>query len=168
MDKAEEVASRLQSEEKLAVSIKEEESLDQYQAANQLELRFRERAVAHEHDQRVRPIAQRVRRGAQRARQIRRGVAALHDSALTPGALDTKTKELIAFAIAGSECCDGCIAAHAHAAVRHGATTQEAAEAIGVAILMTGGPGTIYGPRGFAAFQEFHAAAHPDGETVTE
>ena len=38
---------------------------------------------------------------------------------------------------------------------------QEAAEAIGVAILMTGGPATIYGPRGYAAFQEFHAAAHP-------
>jgi len=106
------------------------------------------------------------------ARELRRaipevfkGFAALHDSALSPGALDTKTKELIAFAIAVSECCDGCIAAHAHAAVRHGANPQEAAEAIGVAILMTGGPATIYGPRGYAAFQEFHAAAHPtDGE----
>ena len=91
---------------------------------------------------------------------VYQGFAALYHSALSPGALDTKTKELMAFAIAVSECCDGCIAAHAHAAVRHGATPQEAAEAIGVAILMTGGPGTIYGPRGFAAFQEFHAAAH--------
>ncbi len=93
--------------------------------------------------------------------EVYKGFAALHDSALSPGALDTKTKELMAFAIAVSECCDGCIAAHAHAAVRHGANPQEAAEAIGVAILMTGGPATIYGPRGYAAFQEFHAAAHP-------
>jgi AhpD family alkylhydroperoxidase len=90
-----------------------------------------------------------------------KGFAALHDSALTPGALDTKTKELIAFAIAVSEQCDGCIAAHAHAAVRHGATPQEAAETVGVAILMNGGPATIYGPRAFAAFREFYDSAHP-------
>lgn len=99
--------------------------------------------------------------------EVFKGFAALHDGALSPGALDTKTKELIAFAIAVSECCDGCIAAHAHAAVRHGANPQEAAEAIGVAILMTGGPATVYGPRGYAAFQEFHAAAHPaDSEAL--
>jgi hypothetical protein len=29
------------------------------------------------------------------------------------------------------------------------------AEALGVAIVMNGGPGTVYAPRGFAAFQEF-------------
>jgi AhpD family alkylhydroperoxidase len=93
--------------------------------------------------------------------EVYKGFGALHDTALAEGALDTKTKELIAFAIAVSECCDGCIAAHAHAAVRHGATLQEAAETIGVAILMNGGPATIYGPRAFAAFREFHAAMHP-------
>jgi AhpD family alkylhydroperoxidase len=92
--------------------------------------------------------------------EVYKGFAALRDNALSPGALDTKTKEPIAFAIAVSACCDGCIAAHAHAAVRHGANPQEAAEAIGGAILMTGGPATIYKPRGYAAFQEFHAAAH--------
>ena len=96
--------------------------------------------------------------------EVYKGFGALHDSALADGALDTKTKELIAFAIAVSECCDGCIAAHAHAAVRHGASLQEGAEAIGVAILMTGGPATVYGPRGYAAFQEFHAAMHPQVE----
>ena len=88
---------------------------------------------------------------------VYRGFAALHDAALVDGALDTKTKELIALAIAVSEECDGCIAAHAHAAAHHGASLQEAAEAIGVTILMNGGPATIYGPRAFAAFSEFHA-----------
>jgi hypothetical protein len=32
---------------------------------------------------------------------------------------------------------------------------EEAAEAIGVAVLMTGGPGTVHGPRALAAFKEF-------------
>ena len=85
------------------------------------------------------------------------GYKELHDSALAPGALDTKTKELIALAIAVSKECDGCIAAHAHAAVQHGASPAEAAEAIGVTFLMNGGPATVYGARAFDAFKEFYA-----------
>jgi AhpD family alkylhydroperoxidase len=88
--------------------------------------------------------------------QVYAGYKELHDSALAPGVLDTKTKELIALAIAVSKECDGCIAAHAHAAVHHGATPQEAAEAIGVTFLMNGGPATVYGARAFAAVQEFY------------
>ena len=77
-----------------------------------------------------------------------------------------RTKELIALAIAVSKECDGCIAAHAHAAVLHGATPAEAAEAIGVTFLMNGGPATVYGARAFAAFREFYAehAAQHDGQ----
>jgi len=71
-------------------------------------------------------------------------------------AMDAKTKELVALAIAVSKECDGCIAAHAHAAVQHGATPQEATEAFGVAFLMNGGPATVYGARAFAAFREFY------------
>lgn len=56
-----------------------------------------------------------------------------------------------------SKQCDGCIASHARGAARAGATLEEAAEAIGVAILMNGGPATVYGPRAYAAFSEFHA-----------
>jgi alkylhydroperoxidase/carboxymuconolactone decarboxylase family protein YurZ len=51
--------------------------------------------------------------------------------------------------------CDGCIASHARGAAKAGATTKEAAEAIGVAILMHGGPATVYGARAYAAFCEF-------------
>ena len=89
--------------------------------------------------------------------QVYAGYKDLHDSAMAPGILDTRTKELIALAIAVSKECDGCIAAHAHAAVLHGATPQEAAEAIGVTFLMNGGPATVYGARAFAAFQEFYS-----------
>lgn len=87
---------------------------------------------------------------------IYQGFAQLHKAALAAGALDTKTKELIALAVAVSTQCDGCIASHARGAARNGATPQEAAEAIGVAILMSGGPATVYGPRAFAAFHEFN------------
>ena len=89
--------------------------------------------------------------------QVYAGYKELHDSALAPGALDVKTKELIALAIAVSKECDGCIAAHAHAAVQHGASPAEAAEAIGVTFLMNGGPATVYGARAFDAFLEFYA-----------
>lgn len=97
--------------------------------------------------------------------QVYAGYRQLHDAALAAGALDVRTKELIALAISVSQECDGCIAAHAHAAVQHGATPQEAAEAIGVTFVMNGGPATVYGARAFAAFGEFYAerAGQPDG-----
>jgi AhpD family alkylhydroperoxidase len=98
--------------------------------------------------------------------QVYAGYKELHDAALGDGVLDVKTKELIALAIAVSKECDGCIAAHAHAAVQHGAIPAEAAEAIGVTFLMNGGPGTIYGARAFAAFREFYdqRAGQPNGQ----
>ena len=86
---------------------------------------------------------------------IYKGFQELHRAAFAPGALDVKTKELIALAIGVIERCDGCIASHAQSAARAGASKQEAAEAIGVTFLMNGGPATIYGPRAYAAFCEF-------------
>lgn len=90
--------------------------------------------------------------------EVYQGFQSLHGAAFTPGALDAKTKELIAMAIGVVEQCDGCIASHAQAAARAGATREEAAEAIGVTFLMNGGPATIYGPRAYAAFCEFRDA----------
>jgi AhpD family alkylhydroperoxidase len=83
------------------------------------------------------------------------GFRELHRAALSPGVLDVKTKELIAMTIGVVQGCDGCIASHARGAAKAGASKQEAAEAIGVAILMDGGPATIYGPRAYSAFCEF-------------
>lgn len=98
---------------------------------------------------------------------VYKGFGELHHAAFAAGALDTRTKELIAFALGVSQQCDGCIASHARGAVKAGATRQEAAEAIGVTYLMNGGPATIYGPRAYAAFCEFYDAAHPE-EADTE
>ncbi|WP_020660793.1 carboxymuconolactone decarboxylase family protein [Amycolatopsis benzoatilytica] len=94
------------------------------------------------------------------------GYRHLHDAALGAGALDGKTKELIALAIAVSKECDGCIAAHARGAVVQGAEPAEAAEAVGVAFLMNGGPATVYGARAYAAFQEFYADRGPASDRV--
>jgi AhpD family alkylhydroperoxidase len=90
----------------------------------------------------------------------------MHDAAFADGALDTRTKELIALAIAVVEGCDGCIASHARAAAQAGASRQEAAEAIGVTFLMHGGPATIHGPRAYDAFCEF-TPDDPAGRTGT-
>jgi len=83
--------------------------------------------------------------------------AGLHTAVMAPGALDTKTKELMALALAVGMRCDGCIASHARGAAKQSATEAEVAEAIGVAVLMSGGPATVYGPRALAAFKEFAA-----------
>ena len=87
-----------------------------------------------------------------------KGFQALNEAAFEPGALDTKTKQLIAFAIGVVDRCDGCIAAHGRSAAVAGATKEEAAEAIGVTFLMRGGPATVYGPRAYSAFCEFKDA----------
>jgi AhpD family alkylhydroperoxidase len=87
--------------------------------------------------------------------EVYKGFAELSAGAFADGALDRRTKELIALAIGVVEGCDGCIASHSQAAARAGATRQEAAEAIGVTFLMHGGPATIHGARAYQAFCEF-------------
>ena len=90
--------------------------------------------------------------------EVYKGFGELSKAAFADGALDRKTKELIALAIGVVEGCDGCIASHSEAAARAGATRQEAAEAIGVTFLMHGGPATIHGARAFDVFCEFDEA----------
>jgi AhpD family alkylhydroperoxidase len=86
------------------------------------------------------------------------GFSKLHDSAMTDGELSATVKELMALAIAVVKQCDGCIAYHAKAAARHGATPDEVAEALGVALLMDGGTASVYGPRAWSAYHEFASA----------
>jgi AhpD family alkylhydroperoxidase len=81
----------------------------------------------------------------------------LHEAAANPGALDFKTKELIALAIAVSLRCDGCIAFHTHDALEAGATCDEIMEAMGVAVMMGGGPSVIYATHVVEALEQFEA-----------
>jgi len=94
-----------------------------------------------------------------------RGFAHLHDAAMAQGALSPAIKELMALVIAVVKRCDGCIAYHAHAAARLGASESEVAEALGVALLMDGGTASVYGPRALQAFREF---ADTDGPEPVE
>jgi AhpD family alkylhydroperoxidase len=84
-----------------------------------------------------------------------KGFGALHRAAVAEGVVPARTKELIALAIAVVKECDGCIAYHASAAARLGATEEEVAEVLGVALLMGGGPASVWAPRAFDAYREF-------------
>jgi AhpD family alkylhydroperoxidase len=79
----------------------------------------------------------------------------LREATMAPGALDVRTKELLALAISVAKGCDGCIAYHAKGAAAAGATREEVAEALAVVLLMDGGPATAHAPRAFASFLEF-------------
>jgi AhpD family alkylhydroperoxidase len=99
---------------------------------------------------------------AEPTRELRRaipevweGFSALHQAAVAEGVLPARVKELMALAIAVVKGCDGCIAYHAKAAARHGATADEVAETLGVALLMDGGSASVNGPRAWQAFSEF-------------
>ena len=83
----------------------------------------------------------------------------LHQAAMTDGEVPARLKEAVALALAVAERCDGCIAYHAQAAARAGATPGEVAELLGVALLMGGGPVSVYAPRAWEAFEGFRAAA---------
>lgn len=76
----------------------------------------------------------------------------LHAAALAPGALDLKTKELIALACGVSRLCEGCIVHHAKAAKAAGATLAEIQETLDVCVLMGGGPATVYGKKAIESY----------------
>ena len=81
----------------------------------------------------------------------------LAKSATKPGAVDSKTKELIALAIGIAGRCDGCIGFHTEAAIRLGATRDEVVETIAVATYMGGGPSFVYGAQALLAFDQLSA-----------
>ena len=83
------------------------------------------------------------------------GFSALAKAATTPGALDTKTKELIALAIGVATRCDGCIGFHMDALVKLGATREEVQETLGMAVYMGGGPSVMYAADAMLAFEQF-------------
>ena len=82
---------------------------------------------------------------------------AMATSAGAAGALDAKTKELIALAIGVATRCDDCIAFHAKAASQHGATKEEVMETLAMSIYMGAGPSVMYASHALAAFNQFDA-----------
>ncbi len=79
--------------------------------------------------------------------QTMKGVVALGNAGNKTDLLGAKVRELIALACAVTTRCDGCIAFHADAAVKAGATDAEIAEALGVAINLNAGAAVIHSAR---------------------
>lgn len=85
------------------------------------------------------------------------GFVNLHKAATTAGTLDAKTKELIALGIAVAIHCDPCLGYHVHDALKAGATRAEVLEALGVAMMMGGGPATMYACDALSALDQFES-----------
>ena len=77
------------------------------------------------------------------------------NAALATKALDGKTKELIALGISVAIRCDDCIAFHAKAALKQGASREEVMEALGMAVYMGAGPSVMYATHALDAFTQF-------------
>jgi AhpD family alkylhydroperoxidase len=87
------------------------------------------------------------------------GFSALAKGATAAGALDPKTKELIALALGIAARCDGCLAFHAKAVAQLGGTRAEVLDVVAMAVYMGGGPSAIYAAQALEAFDQFSAQA---------
>jgi len=85
---------------------------------------------------------------------VMRGFSSMAGAAMTDGALDRKTKELIALSIGVAGHCKGCIGFHMQSLAKLGASKAEIEDALGVAIYMGGGPSLMYAAEAMQAFDE--------------
>lgn len=93
-----------------------------------------------------------------------RGYQTLSQAGEKTNHLDAKTRELIALAVAVTTRCDGCITVHTSAAIKAGATKEEIAETLGVAVALNAGAALVYSARvmdAYAAKTTGAAAGHP-------
>lgn len=84
-----------------------------------------------------------------------RGFSALAQAALKDGALDKKTKELIAMALSIGARCDPCLGYHAESLVKLGCTRAEFEEMLGMCVYMGGGPALMYAAHALDAYEQF-------------
>jgi AhpD family alkylhydroperoxidase len=76
-----------------------------------------------------------------------KGYAGLSTAGQASNLLGPKMRELIALAVAVTVRCDGCIAVHTEAALKAGASREEIAEALGVAVAVNAGAAVVYSTR---------------------
>jgi AhpD family alkylhydroperoxidase len=87
------------------------------------------------------------------------GYQTLSKAGQKTGHLDAKTRELIALAVSVTSRCDGCITVHTSEALKHGATREEIAEALGVAVALNAGAAMVYSARVMDALSAYSAPA---------
>jgi len=90
--------------------------------------------------------------------EVMRSFSGLGRAAMADGALDSKTKELIALALSVAARCNPCIGFHMQTLVKLGVQRQEIDETLGVATYMGGGPSLMYAASAIAAFDQFSSA----------
>lgn len=87
--------------------------------------------------------------------ELMRGLRELGKAEEAKGALSLKTRELISLAVAATTRCDGCIAVHAEAAAKAGASRNELLETLAVAVSLNAGAALVYSGRILDAFDQF-------------
>lgn len=100
-------------------------------------------------------ISQQLQNMRKEIPDVMQGFSALSQGATKDGALDKKTKELIALGIGIAKHCDGCIGFHTQTLVKLGCTREEFLEMLGMTIYMGGGPSLMYAADALRAFEEF-------------
>jgi AhpD family alkylhydroperoxidase len=88
-----------------------------------------------------------------------KGYRTIAESRAKTGVLEAKTRELVALAVAVTVRCDGCIATHVELARKQGATRDELADVLGVAIMVNAGATLVYSARTIDAFHAAEEAA---------
>jgi AhpD family alkylhydroperoxidase len=91
---------------------------------------------------------------AKAAPALMEGFVKVSRQATAAGRFSAAQKELIATAIAVAKGCEDCIVYHAAAAKKHGASREELAEMLAVAVEMSGGPGAVYAAKAVQIFDE--------------
>jgi AhpD family alkylhydroperoxidase len=96
-----------------------------------------------------------------------RGYVELSSAGQKTDLLGAKIRELIALAVAVTARCDGCIAVHSEAAIRRGASREEIAEALGVAVAVNAGAALVYSTRVMDAVREYPPDLRTADSTAT-
>ncbi|ACV11977.1 alkylhydroperoxidase like protein, AhpD family [Halorhabdus utahensis DSM 12940] len=85
------------------------------------------------------------------------GFAGYVEATESPGALDTKAKELMSLAVGCVARCEHCVLWHMDGALEAGATREEVIETLEVAVLMGGGPAMTYAIEAYEILEELEA-----------
>ncbi len=101
---------------------------------------------------------QNVNRLSKEIPETAKGFTQMSAAAKTNGALDEKTKEIMALGIAIATRCDSCIGFHIRSLVRLKTTRAELCEALAMATYMGGGPSFAFSGKALQYFDQLTEA----------
>lgn len=111
------------------------------------------------HKEHLASTAKYFQKVAQHVPGMAEGFMGVKNAVLKDSALTEKEKEYVALGIAIAIRCEGCIEAHVKNLIALGMTERECAEVVGTAVLMGGGPSTVYGAKAMEVYEEFTSEA---------